>query len=731
VVLHEPAGMVRLCSWALLGSLLCVGCVATRAGARMQTTQRANPIRRVVTMLQMMQKKVEEEGEKEKKMYDEFMCYCKTGGATLSDSIKDAETKIPQLESALEEAGAEKAQVSTDIVQHKKDREAAKAAMDEATAIRKKEAAEFGQESSDANSNIDAMGKAIAALEKGLGGGFLQTPAAETLKEFLPHAELDEADHDAVLAFLAQAQGQGDDQASGEDSPGSNEIVGILKQLKEDTKRNLDEATAQEAKAKADYEGLLAAKTKEVDALQTSIEEKTTRLGEVGVELVEMAEDLDGAKTTLAEDGKFLKDLGKNCKTKKDEWEERSKLRTEEVVAIADTIKILNDDDALDMFKKTLPGAGAAALLQVPVTSKELRREALDALKPGMARAGHRGKRRTGDVRLNLIGLALRGKKVSMEHVTQMIDEMVVLLKKEQDADEKKKAYCKKELDVTEDEMKTLQHDIEVAEKMIAESQASVETLVEEIAALEAGIKALDKQVAEATAQRQEEHEDYVEALAANSAAKKILGIAKDRLSQFYGLQARAASRARRQAPALLQVAAHAHAKARARVHDAPKQPESWGSYEKKGEESAGVLQMLDMLARDLATEIQEMETNEKVSQQDYEEMVADSKEKRAEDSKILGEKEGVKADLQAALQQKGEEKKSKMMEAMATAKYLSNLHGDCDWLLENFDVRTEARTGEIDALEKAKAVLSGADFSLVQTSVTHRRLRLRRARHG
>jgi len=41
----------------------------------------------------------------------------------------------------------------------------------------------------------------------------------------------------------------------------------------------------------------------------------------------------------------------------------------------------------------------------------------------------------------------------------------------------------------------------------------------------------------------------------------------------------------------------------------------------------------------------------------------------------------------------------------------LQVLHKDCDWLLQNFDTRKEARADELDALGKAKAVLSGADL--------------------
>merc|ERR1719281_259869 len=125
-------------------------------------------------------------------------------------------------------------------------------------------------------------------------------------------------------------------------------------------KKSLSEATAAEESAISSFEELMSAKTKEVEALTASIETKTTQIGESGVELVQMKADLSDTEETLLEDKKFLQNIDKECKTKTAEWEERSKTRAEELVALADTIKILNDDDALELFKKTLPSAGAS-----------------------------------------------------------------------------------------------------------------------------------------------------------------------------------------------------------------------------------------------------------------------------------------------------------------------------------------------------------------------------------
>merc|ERR1719271_1586639 len=173
------------------------------------------------------------------------------------------------------------------------------------------------------------------------------------------------------------------------------------------------------------------------------------------------------------------------------------KLRAQELFALAGTIKILNDDDALELFKKTLP---TPSLLQVAATSKAVKANALIALQQSK-----------GDFRLNLIALALKGKKVSFEKVIKMIDEMVVLLGKEQVDDDDKKEHCETTIDQTEDKIKTLELSISDLEKAIADEKEGIATLTEEISALEDGIKALDKQVSEATAQRKEEHADNVE----------------------------------------------------------------------------------------------------------------------------------------------------------------------------------------------------------------------------
>merc|ERR1719350_1985803 len=144
-----------------------------------------------------------------------------------------------------------------------------------------------------------------------------------------------------------------------------------------------------------------------------------------------------------------------------------------------------------------------------------------------------------------------------------------------------------------------------------------------------------------------------------------------------------------------------------------PPPPETWDAYAKKGQEHAGVVEMINMLITDLDKEMTQMTTDEKDDQAEYEKFVADAAAKRASDSKSIADKEEAKANLEAETQKMTEELKATMKAAMDKAAFIKDLHLDCDWLVANFEARKAARAGEVQSLRDAKAVLSGADYSL------------------
>merc|ERR1740129_302495 len=199
---------------------------------------------------------------------------------------------------------------------------------------------------------------------------------------------------------------------------------------------NLGSTTSDEQGAIKTFEGLVQAKKKEIEALTSTVEAKTKQIGALGVSIVRMKDDLTDTQAALAEDEAFLADLSKSCATKTSEWEARSKTRAEELVALADTIKVLNDDDALELFKNTLPSSSSSLLQVTSATPMQL--EALSAIRSSTQFATVQDK-----PGLELLVLALTGKKAAtsggFDKVIQMIDNMVGILKTEQDDDDHKK----------------------------------------------------------------------------------------------------------------------------------------------------------------------------------------------------------------------------------------------------------------------------------------------------
>merc|ERR1719324_1433719 len=434
---------------------------------------------------------------------------------------------------------------------------------------------------------------------------------------------------------------------------------------------DLNDATANENAAIASFDELVAAKTKEIDALTASIESKTARSGELAVKHAEMMNDLDDTREDLEESKKFLADLDVNCENKKKEWALYQKMQGEELLALADTIKVLNDDDALELFKKTLPGS-SASFMQVTVSSKAMQQKALAILA------------QVNSPRVDLLEVALRGGKQGFEKIIKMIDNLTAELKQAQKDDDAKKDYCDAEFDKAEDKKKGLAQDISDLETAIDDANEAISTLKTEIEALDDGIRALDKEVATATENRQSEHEEFKATYAANTAAVDLLKFAKNRLNKFYNPSQYKPPPKRElsedeqitlnmgdtlaptEAPGGIAGTGIGFTQSGAAP---PPPPEANLAYKKKGEESSGVIQMIKTIIADVEKEIQVAELEEKDAQKDYEKFMADAKAKRAEDSKAQSDKEGALAETTETLVSSEEGLKNKKIELMETEK--------------------------------------------------------------
>merc|ERR1719230_316345 len=211
---------------------------------------------------------------------------------------------------------------------------------------------------------------------------------------------------------------------------------------------DLTEAEGKEAESKSSFETLMTSKTSEIGAAGKAIETKTARVGQVAVEIVQNQADLQSTEKAVAENVEFKANLAKTCATKQKEWDERQKLRKEEIEAISDTIEMLNSDDALELFKKTLPSA-ASSFVQTTSGTRMQTRRAKALIQSAMASdSAH-------SVSRHLMLMALKSGVRGFEKVVGMVDGMVGVLEEEQVKDDGLDAWCLAELDKNKEDIKT------------------------------------------------------------------------------------------------------------------------------------------------------------------------------------------------------------------------------------------------------------------------------------
>merc|ERR1719240_1391368 len=636
------------------------------------TELHANPIRKVVTMLQDMQKSVEEEGKKEEDLFDKFMCYCSNGDGALKSAIAEGKAQIESLSATAERTAAEKSQLDQEIASHKADREEAQKVIKESTALREKEASEFAATSGDMKSNIQSMSGALDALKKGLSAALLQTGVGNVLRNIVRSSPaVRDSEREMLMSFLDT----GDATAGG-----SDQIIGIVEQMKETMEADLAEATSKEAEAKASFETLMTSKTAEIESAGKAVEAKTARSGQVAVETVQAKADLEKTEKAVAEDTEFAANLAKNCATKQKEWDERCKLRSEEIEAISDTIEMLNSDDALELFKKTLPSASAAsAFIQTSATTRSQMRRASALIRSSMkSDTAHTAQR-------EVMLMALRSGTGGFEKVVGMVDGMVGVLEEEQVKDDKTDVWCLAELDKAKDDIKA-----------------------SEIAELKAGLVELDKSVAEATEQRKKEHQEYIDTAAANQAAVQLLGMAKNRMNKFYNPTLYKGPEKKAEEDFFAQVSA-------SMAQPGPA-PETFGEY-KKSEGSSSIIAMMDQMIKDTEMDMAEGKRDEEEGQKDYEETMSDAATKRSDDSKLIVTKEGEKAEASTQLEETKESKRTMKGELEILEEKTDNLHKTCDFLIEHYKGIKEERLKEEEGLKSAKMVLAGAKLGFLQHS--------------
>merc|ERR1719271_569945 len=357
---------------------------------------------------------------------------------------------------------------------------------------------------------------------------------------------------------------------------------------------------------------------------------------------------------------------------------------------------MLNSDDALELFKKSVPAA--ASFVQTASTSRSQMRSKMRRVRSLIQDAMSADKAHAQNQHLML--LALSSSAGGFEKVVGMVDGMVGVLEEEQVGDDKTEVWCKAELDKAEGELKATEVDVETIRATIDETRDAIASTTSDIEALKAGLVELDKSVAEATENRKKEHAEMLETVAGNQAAVELLGMAKNRLNKFYNPSLYKEPE-KKDDEDLLEISTR-----RAAPGPPPEMPS--GEY-KKSESSSGVIAMIDEMVNDVEDDIAEAKRDEEEAQKDYEEAMNDAAVKRSDDSKLIVTKEGEKAEMTGKLEESKEAKRTKSGQLDVLESQIANTHKACDFLLAEYAKLKEERTKEEEGLKASKQVLSGA----------------------
>jgi len=647
------------------------------------------PVSKVITLLKDMLKQLEKEAAEDEEIYDKLACWCETNDKEKTKSIADAEAKIEDLTTKIEEYTAASARLNTEIKNLESEVAKNQEALDKATAIREKQLAEFNEEEKDLLESISALKAAVTVLSKHQGGAFLQLPqnrilgvAATIQHEMQKHAALlrgviTPSQKRVAASFIQAPQDYFDAKPTFKQSyaPQSGEIFGILTQMLETFEANLSQSQKEEMENQRAYEDLKAAKEAEIAAGQEQIDKKTAELADTDEKNAQAKEDIEDTKKSLSADEEFLMMLKEKCSMTDKEWEERQKTRQLEMEAVSKALAVLSGDDAHDLFTRTFN----PALLQVDL--QDSRRAQAAKLLSDVAKRLQNPK---------LSNLAYRVRLDAFTRVKKAIDDMVAQLLKEKEDEIKHKDFCTDEFNTNQLQTEKKEREKKDLIAKIEDLEMTIKTLTEAIEKLKGEIAEMQVQMKRAGEDREKENKEFQTTVADQRATQKLLKAALTVLQDFYGKKAALVQQ--KQEPA------------------GPPPPPGFEAY-KKNAASGGVMKMIEEIVNDAKAMEAEAIRSEEDAQKAYEDFVKETNASIEAKSKEIVNKSEEKAKTETELVETKESKEAVMLELEQLSNYNAELHQSCDFIMKNFDIRQTARDEEIEALKQAKAILSGAKF--------------------
>jgi peptidoglycan hydrolase CwlO-like protein len=671
------------------------------------------PMQRTVALIEGLRKEVASDGKKEQASFDTYACWCEKTMERKAADISAEKELITETQILIKKLKGEIASHGAEIEQLKKDIAQANAAVKEATDVRTKENKQYQAERSESEQCIGALEAATKVLT-GAGAkkaGFLETfheaelmSVAAGLQTALKHKvssqSVSQNDMEVMKHFVSKpgdfvgprssgmSAAQVGQNPFGDYAPQSTQIQGILKGMYDAFTADLEKDNAEEAESQKSFEELMGTKRQELATLEDTLEKQETDMAAKTKKLSESEVLLDDTVEQLKADETFFEDTKEACQVKATEWSVRTRLRTEELNGMDTAIRILSSKEAKKTFKDS-----TETFLQLAAVQHHAQSES----------ASSRAKAYT---QLTKLARAFKSRdmaKIAVEiksgghfdKVIVMIDEMIGLLRKEEQEDIEHRDRCENSQNANKNELDDLKNNIDKTKKSLKRMGNTKKELEDEIGQLKKDIKATKKDMKELLDMRNDEVADFRQALKDDSDAIGLLKQAIVALSKYYKNNKIAMPELLQRKPEYTQ--------------DDDKPPETtFSSSDSRKSETGGILAILEMLVEDLEKEMAEGRADDADAQDKYLEQTGALQESLDAQEQAKANTETELGDLEEKMSSYEKHLDEKKADKSAEDDTEKSLNTDCEWVKTHFKSRREKRKTEIQGLVDAKAFLAG-----------------------
>jgi len=664
-------------------------------------------VQKVIQMLGDMSAKVKHEKNEEQVAFAEFETWCKMEIPSTQKSIAKAaenidllNAEIAKLTTEAKVLGQEIGKLQADVAQFESEKKAA-------TAQREKDSAAYNEESTDYGESVDALDRAIIVLNKKTAD---KPGSAAVLLQLSDSDRLPAEAKSMITAFLGGMGGDFMEAMDGVPEANAYEfqsggIITMLKKLQDQFRTKLADCQKEEMNSKHAYDMVVQDLTDSIENSNQTIEEKKITKARKEEKAASDKKELASTIAVKTEDEATLKDMQVECEQKKLSYGEKQQLRTEEIEAIQQAIKILASGDV---------SGNADKHFELAQTSQA---SALAQLRGQESAEGVRGHVRdflnSEARRLHSTKIALLAQQVLANpfgKVTKMIDQMITRLLNEANEDAQHEGFCDKEIGQSKVTRNKLSEDIDGLAAAVEDSKASIMMLTEEVATLTQEVADLDGSVKEATKIRNEEKATNKVTVSDTQAAQTAVAAATAVLKTFYEKAALATGFIQMDRPTMgsdewQQLANPNFVGTVDKGHKAGMQ--TFGKKNTGQQDSAGgVMAMLDVINSDFANLEADTKAAEASAAQTYDGFMVESRKTKAVKSRKIEMDEADKAAAESKLQEDTKDMKGTQDELIAADRYYEKLVPQCIDQGQTFEERTAARESEIASLKQALKIL-------------------------